>query len=248
MEALAHGAVDAIGKDGLTRPAAMSNLCQRLFEAAQARITPRAARPEPLDHSRYQWGGKLVLLGASTGGVEALEQLLGRLPPNAPPVVVVQHMPPAFLQSLARRMAGLIAPRVTLARDGMALEPGLVCFAPGGPQHLELRPALGCRSWHWCPARPRPGHRPAVDRLFRSALPLAEDVIAGLLTGMGRDGAAGMLALRRAGARTLAQDEHSSTIWGMPRAAWEGGAAEAQLSLPQMAEEMLRLSGRLDPP
>ncbi|WP_168222982.1 chemotaxis-specific protein-glutamate methyltransferase CheB [Oceanicola sp. D3] len=245
VEALAKGAIDCLGKDGFGRPDGAAEVTDRIFDASLARVEPRASRPVPRDHSSFRWNGRLVLIGSSTGGVEALERVLGGMPPNAPPIVVVQHMPPQFMESLAHRLSGLIAPRVALAREGLEVTQGMVVFAPGGAHHLELvhtpRAAPRCRMVE---APLMSGHRPSVDRLFFSAEPMAPQCLAVLLTGMGRDGASGMLALRDAGARSLAQSRESSTVWGMPRVAWETGAAEALVPLDGMGAKILSLCGR----
>ncbi|WP_315898603.1 chemotaxis-specific protein-glutamate methyltransferase CheB [Vannielia litorea] len=247
IEALALGAIDCLGKDGFGRPEKAADVAERIFEASLARVEPRASRPVPVSHTEFIWNGKIVLIGSSTGGVEALEQVLGAMPSNAPPIVVVQHMPAQFMESLAHRLSGRLAPRVGLARDGMALTQGMVVFAPGGPCHLEMAagPGLG--------ALPRcrlvegdlvSGHRPSVDRLFSSAVNVAPRSLAILLTGMGQDGAKGLLELRGGGARTLAQSKESSTVWGMPRVAWETGAAEALVPLNDIGGQILQICGR----
>ncbi|MDF1872051.1 chemotaxis-specific protein-glutamate methyltransferase CheB [Vannielia sp.] len=249
IEALAMGAVDAVGKDRLAEPGAVQNLCDRIHDAAQARVVKRITRAPWVDHAQFRWNGRIIMIGSSTGGVEALERVLGGMPSNAPPVVVVQHMPQHFMESLTRRLAGRLTPRVVLARNGLELEQGMIAFAPGGPHHLALRPGR-CPQALPCTVLEEGslvnGHQPSVDHLFYSAQAFAKRVVAVLLTGMGRDGAEGMLALRRAGASSLAQDEHSSTVWGMPRVAWEIGAAEAQVSLDHMAAALLDLCGQTE--
>ena len=247
VRALARGAIDCIGKDMLSAPGAAAEAIDRIFEASLARVGPRAARPVAPDHESFSWNGRLVLIGASTGGVEALERVLGGLPSNGPPVAVVQHMPAVFLESLVHRFSGLLAPRVVLARDGMQMSQGTVVFAPGGASHLELHPERGPNAPPVCrllEGPPEQGHRPSVDRLFASAGPFAGQVLAVLLTGMGRDGAGGMLALRRAGAGTLAQSRESSTVWGMPRVAREIGAAQRLIPLEGIAAEILKQCGK----
>ncbi|WP_422076589.1 chemotaxis-specific protein-glutamate methyltransferase CheB [Vannielia sp.] len=247
VEALALGAIDCLGKQGLDRPDRAADAADRIYEASLARVEPRASRPVAEEHSRFHWNGRIVLIGSSTGGVEALERVLGAMPPNAPPIVIVQHMPPQFMESLAHRFSGLIAPRVTLARNGLPLTQGMVVFAPGGSHHLELQPALSPRELPLCrlvEGPPVSGHRPSVDRLFHSLEALAPRLLAVLLTGMGRDGAEGMLALRAAGARTVAQSRESSTVWGMPRVAWETGAAEEQVPLGSIGGRILEICGR----
>jgi two-component system chemotaxis response regulator CheB len=187
----------------------------------------------------YEPDGRLLVIGSSTGGVEALSELISSLPENCPPTAIVQHMPPDFTASLAARLDRLNAPKVVEAFDGAALEPGCVYIAPGGTKHLEVQDNNGLR----CRLRAGPpvsGHSPSVDVLFTSAAQVAKtNAIGVILTGMGRDGAQGLLAMREAGARTIGQDEATSLIYGMPRAAFEVGAVERQLPLDRIANAVL---------
>lgn len=182
-----------------------------------------------------------MLLGASTGGVEALLEVLSHFPADCPPTAIVQHMPAGFTASFAGRLDKFCAAQVAEARDGDALKPGHIYLAPGGAAHLEI---AGRHDWRCRLIEDglTSGHRPSVDRLFQSAARLfAKDCVAALLTGMGRDGAAGLLALRQTGAITLAQDEASSVVYGMPRAAIELNAAAAQLPLEKIGPELIRI-------
>ncbi|RLL62873.1 chemotaxis-specific protein-glutamate methyltransferase CheB [Sinirhodobacter hankyongi] len=241
LEALALGAVECIGKPvsgGFT--AAFGSLADLLVAAAGARLRLPGRRLRVAPATGFDWNGRIVLIGSSTGGVDALETLLAGFPENCPPTLITQHMPEGFLVSFAKRLAGRIAPRMVLAREGEPLVQGMVAMAPGGETHLELAPGLAPR----CRLRRGEkvgGYRPSVDVLFRSAEPVAERTVAVLLTGMGRDGAAGMLALRQGGARCLAQDEETSVVFGMPRAALEIGAAERPVALPEMSAAILDL-------
>lgn len=244
VTALSLGAVDCVGKpegpgDGRVFP----DLAEKLLVAAGANLSARLARPGEERNSGNPpacrgWNGRVLLIGASTGGVDALERLLRGFPPDCPPTVIVQHMPDNFLASFAGRLDATIAPRVTRATDGAPLLQGCVMLAPGEGRHLHLHPGRVpfCRLQ---PGDKRNGHRPSVDVAFESALFMAPRVIAALLTGMGRDGAEGLLALRGKGAATLAQDAGSSVIWGMPRAGWENGGAEVLVPIDAMAEAML---------
>lgn len=183
--------------------------------------------------------GKLVLIGASTGGVDALLAVLSALPADVPPVAVVQHTGQGFSESLIRLLDRRCSVTVEAAHEGMELRHGRVCVAAGCPGHMRLRSNKPYRIG----VEPGPlvsGHLPSVDALFQSAVPFAKNVIAVLLTGMGRDGAEGLLALRRAGAMTIGQDENSSVVYGMPRAAWEIGAVRQQLPLSDIAVAILR--------
>ncbi len=191
----------------------------------------------------FIWNQKMVLIGASTGGVDALECILKEFPANAPPTAISQHMPAKFLDRFAERIDRMVAPRVVIAENGQPLEQGHVYLAPGGRSHLRI---AGTTNLH-CEIFEGPavsGHWPSVDVLFSSGVPHADRVVAGLLTGMGRDGAAGLLKLRSAGAQTLIQDQKTSVVFGMPRIAEEMGAAELVLPLGKIAAEVLRMTSR----
>lgn len=245
VEALSRGAFDCIGKpQGAFSAQALGSLADLVITAASANLRPRTIvqKPAPPAHSRYFWNGTYVLIGSSTGGVEALEQVLSHYPDNGPPTVITQHMPASFLASFAQRLNERFAPTIALATEGAALRPGHVYIAPGGETHLRLDIAMLPR----CSLVEGPkqsGHRPSVDVLFHSAVPLARKALAIMLTGMGRDGADGMLALRQSGARTFAQDEASSVVFGMPRMALENGAAEAALPLSDIGPQILEITG-----
>ncbi len=183
--------------------------------------------------------GKLILIGASTGGVDALLTVLSALPADCPPVAVVQHTGQGFSDSLIRLLDRRCTVSVEAAQDGMELRSGHVCVAAGCPGHMRLRSNIPYRIG----LEPGPlvsGHLPSVDALFQSAVRAASNVVAVLLTGMGRDGAEGLLALRNGGAMTIGQDEHSSVVYGMPKAAWEIGAVRQQLPLDEIAGAILR--------
>jgi two-component system chemotaxis response regulator CheB len=187
---------------------------------------------------------RLIALGASTGGVEALAEVLAAFPADCPPTIVVQHMPEFFTRSFAGRLDGLCAARVEEAWDGAPLERGRVWLAPGGARHLEIAACGGC-SVRLFEADPVNRHRPSVDVAFRSAARcVGRGAAAALLTGMGRDGALGLREMREAGARTYAQDRDSSAVWGMPRAALELGAVAETTPLSQIATSLL---GSLQP-
>jgi two-component system chemotaxis response regulator CheB len=199
---------------------------------------PTQPRPSATGPARADW---LILIGASTGGIDALLHILSVFPADCPPTAIVQHTGAAFSDSLIRLLDRSCAARVVAAQSGLPLEPGTVIVGAGCPGHLRLRPGPPVKT----EVRPGPavsGHLPSVDELFLSALPLAPRVVAALLTGMGRDGAEGLLALRKAGATTIAQDEASSVVYGMPRVAWEIGAAQHRLALDRIGQELLTRS------
>ena len=183
----------------------------------------------------------MIAIGSSTGGVEALVTVLSQFPANCPPTVITQHMPASFTTSFAARLNKMCAPTVTEASDGAVLQPGHIFIAPGGDAHLEVTGAktLRCRLVETGPVN---GHRPSVDVLFNSVAQCAGGSAVGIiLTGMGRDGAAGLLEMRNRGARTIGQDESSSVVYGMPKAAHELGAVERQLHLNRISGAVLNL-------
>jgi two-component system chemotaxis response regulator CheB len=241
LEALALGAVDCVAKPSSGGLEAFEELPAKVRAAAGARVRPPrvqpAAAPRALDHSPE---GRLIALGSSTGGVEALITVLSQFPANCPATVITQHMPAAFTRSFAERLNRLSAPQVEEAYDGAPLAPGRVYVAPGGERHTEVvgTSQLRCRVQAGEPVN---GHRPSVDVLFHSvARTLGRRAVGAILTGMGRDGAQGLLAMREAGARTVGQDEASSVVYGMPRAAFEIGAVERQAPLDRIAGELLK--------
>lgn len=246
ITALSLGAVDCIDlKRVHGAPDIRSKLTETLLAAAGASLKPLggtgAAERGPVEQA-YQWGGQVTLIGSSTGGVDALERVLSRFPENGPPTFVAQHMPENFLASFARRLDGAVAPRVRLAETGLRAEAGTVYLAPGGRYHLSLR-AADIPSCRLVEDDGRHLYVPSVDILFRSALPMAGSVVAVVLTGMGRDGADALLALRQAGARTIVQDAATAVIDGMPGAARANGAAEAVLPLDEIGDKVLGLCG-----
>lgn len=178
---------------------------------------------------------KIVVIGASTGGTEAIKQVLETLPPDMPGMLITQHMPAGFTRSFAQRLNSLCALTVSEARDGERVLPGHVYLAPGGEQHLRLARSGANYVIELEASAPVNRHRPSVDVLFHSAAAVAgRNAIGVILTGMGKDGAAGMLAMRRAGAHTLAQDESSCVVYGMPREAVQAGAVEQIVPLAQI--------------
>lgn len=248
IEALSLGAVDCVGKPASADTAASFAMLPDLVAAAAcARVRPRhpgapsaaPAHPPGQPATRFQWNGRVVLIGSSTGGVEALERILMHYPADCPPTLITQHMPAEFLTSLAQRLDRTMAPRVALARDGAPLAPGYVHIAPGADTHLVVGagPTPACLL---VPGEKRNCHRPSADVLFESAARLGPRAVGVVLTGMGVDGAAGLLRMRMAGALCLAQDRESSVVWGMPRVALENGAAERAVPLLEMGPEILR--------
>ena len=182
-------------------------------------------------------GWKTVVIGASTGGVEALIRVLSDYPETGPPTLIVQHISANFLPGLAQRLDRHCAATVRPAAANDRLAPGLVLLAPGNDRHLSIvAPGHRCRL---TPGAPVSGHRPSVDVLFHSAAALGPAAVGVLLTGMGRDGAEGLAAMRRAGSWTIGQDEASSTVYGMPRAAHQMGAVAQQLPISRIGSALL---------
>lgn len=244
LQALELGAVDCIGKprDGDIR-AAFRPLPDMIRAAANSRVRSRnAAAPTPAPTSNFRPNRNLVAIGSSTGGVEALQTVLQTYPANCPPTVITQHMPPVFTRNFAMRLDKTCAPTVCEAEDGMAIQPGHVYLAPGGDAHLKVEGAgsnLRCKLFASGTVN---GHRPSVDVLFDSvAAAVGGRAVGVILTGMGRDGAAGLKRMRDAGARTIGQDEASCVVYGMPRAAHELGAVEKQLPLTRISAAVLEL-------
>lgn len=240
IAALALGAVDCVVKPGADHPSSFQELPAKVKAAARVRRRPPGPEAQaPAPRTGYQPDDRIVAIGSSTGGVEALIAVLQHFPENCPPTLITQHMPPLFTRSLASRLDRMCRPAVREASHGAPVGPGLVYIAPGGEQHLEL----AGRATLSCVLKPGPavnGHCPSVDRLFASVARTAGARAVGVvLTGMGRDGAEGLLEMRRAGARTLAQDEASSVVYGMPKAAFESGAAERQLDLARIGPAVL---------
>jgi two-component system chemotaxis response regulator CheB len=187
----------------------------------------------------------VVAVGASTGGPQALQSLLeGLRRAPRPPILVVQHIAPEFQGGLADWLREVSGIDVRLAFEGERVPPGAVRLAPQG-SHMKLRPDGTLQLDSTTP--PRRGHRPSVDELFRSCAGWGGRALGVLLSGMGRDGVEGLLEMRRAGAATLVQDEGSSVVFGMPRAALDAGAAELALPPAALARHVLELCAREEP-
>ena len=189
-------------------------------------------------------GSRIIFVGASTGGTEAVKTFLLGIPAACPPILIVQHMPESFTGSFAARLNSLCQPRVVEAQGGETLTSGTVYVAPGH-SHLKVRRSASGYATELSKSLPVNRHRPSVDVLFDSAAELVgRNAIGVILTGMGKDGAAGLLRMRAAGARTLGQDEASCVVYGMPREVVLIGALECVLSLPELAARVLLLVGR----
>jgi two-component system chemotaxis response regulator CheB len=243
LRALEIGAFDCVAKPSIHNQNSFDQLAEKVKAAAKSRRRPgppRAAAPRPLT-SAFTPDGRLIAIGSSTGGVEALITILSKFPANCPPTLISQHMPPTFTKSFAERLNKLCAAEVREATEGAPLKPGMIYLAPGSA-HLELAGTTAPRV-RLSEAERVNGHRPSVDVMFASVLRAVGNRAVGvILTGLGRDGAEGLLALRRAGADTIGQDEASAVVYGMPKAAFELGAVATQLPLERIAERMLSLT------
>lgn len=254
LRALELGAVDYVAKPtqrlSESFGALKEAICSKVKMAATARVrgAGTARRPAAVsaqaaaaasDGSAAPSHLDAIAIGASTGGVEALGELLSAVPPGAPGILVVQHMPGNFTGRFAARLDAILPLKVVEAQDGAAILPGCVYIGPGG-RHLALARETGgklvCRVTEG-PAES--GHVPSVDHLFRSMAQLGNRTVGVILTGMGRDGAAGLKLMREAGALTIAQDAATSVVYGMPRVAVELDAAAAVLPLSRIAGAML---------
>jgi two-component system, chemotaxis family, protein-glutamate methylesterase/glutaminase len=263
LDALDLGAVDYIAKPIVNEVHGLREAAQEIVakvkSAAGAQVRRLVDAPVIKVEENYsadvvlpkrkplsvQSAERIIAIGASTGGTEAIKEVLARLPSSAPGIVVVQHIPKAFSTAFAARMNALCELEVCEATDGLPILAGHAYIAPGDQHLLVARagPRYICRL---SDAAPVNRHKPSVDVLFRSvAQAAAEKGVGVILTGMGKDGAIGMKEMREAGAATLAQDEHSSVVWGMPGAAWEIGAAQTLHPVTTIAAQVLaHLSGR----
>lgn len=256
LEALSRGASDYVAKPKGGDPAsALDVLASELIPKIKihaARRSPHPARaaaaPPPAAGVKMGKGAAAataVCIGTSTGGPNALSEVLRVLPAGLPvPVLIVQHMPPMFTRLLAERLTAQCALPVQEGAEGMRVEPGQGYLAPGG-FHMEVR-RDGRGEWiHLHENPPENSCRPAVDVLFRSAAAVyGRELLAVVLTGMGQDGMRGCQAVKAAGGAVLVQDEATSVVWGMPRAVYEAGLQDAVFPLGEMGGEIL---GRLRP-
>lgn len=256
FEAFEAGAVDIVPKPRIDTRQALLECSARLREAvksaARARVRPRIERrpiekkltadaiiPPPVPGRSRPMTERIVCIGVSTGGTEALNDVLEVLPPHCPGILIVQHMPQGFTAAFARRLDGLCQIQVKEADDGEPVLPGCAYIAPGARHMLLQRTSL---RYHIAikDGPPVSRHRPSADVLFRSAAQYAGSNALGIImTGMGDDGARGLMEMRKLGAATRAQDEESSVVFGMPKEAIACGAVEKVVSLHQIPREIM---------
>ena len=270
LDALAVGAVDYLPKPKLDVAATLGDygdeLRAKVKVAAQARVRtysgPATAQPEMLQvasrfaadavlaklppRRQFRTTDRIIAIGASTGGTEAIKDVLIQLPADTPGIVIAQHIPKAFSTPFARRMNACCQVTVYEAEDGQQILPGHVYIAPGDRHLLLVRDGARyvCRLEDGSPVN---RHKPSVDVLFRSVAQQAgRNAVGVILTGMGKDGAAGLKEMRDAGSPTIAQDEATSVVWGMPREAVLLGAAEQVLPLQQIPMRLCALAELMD--
>ena len=253
IRALEHGAVDVVAKprlgvrDFLNESA--DALVDTLRAASKARLRIAAAAPVATEKASpivvAPPSATIIAAGASTGGTEAIREFLQRMPANAPPIAIVQHMPEGFTDAFARRLNDLVTMEVREARDGDRFTPGLALIAPGD-RHLLVR-RRGASYYAELSDGPRVSrHKPSVDALFRSVAHAAgANALGVIMTGMGADGADGMLELRQSGAFTIAQNEATCTVFGMPKEAIARGGVHSVLPLQRLADAALAFTSAI---
>jgi two-component system chemotaxis response regulator CheB len=248
LEALEEGAVEVLSKPGGAY--SVGDMSVQLKERIRAAARVKMLRTSPSDITRApvkmmtnglsETTQKIIAIGASTGGTEALKEVLVPMPANAPGILVVQHMPAHFTTAFAERLNGLCSVQVREARDGDSVISGQALIAPGN-FHMLLRRS-GARYYVAVKEGPFVHHqRPSVDVLFNSVAQYAgKNAVGVILTGMGADGAQGLLKMKQAGARTIAQDEESCVVFGMPKEAIKAGAVDRIVPLSQICQEVIR--------
>lgn len=248
FDALNAGAVDFITKPSSYSPDRVQNfiydLTYKIKAASRAKIIKNGSAEITAVTNNTEAeadAGKIIAIGASTGGTEAISQIISALPKSMPGIVIVQHIPPVFSGIFAQRINSTASLEVKEAENGDYAEPGKVLIAPGD-RHMRVR-KVGDRYKVECfEGEKVNGHRPSVDVLFESVARAAgPNAVGVILTGMGHDGAKGLLEMRRRGARTIGQDEASSVVYGMPKSAYDIGAVEKQVPLSQIVRTLVTI-------
>lgn len=235
---LQYGAAEMITRsdaDFINEPRALENLLSTKIKSAYAKYNTDASR---LIKHEFGAFNKIIAIGSSTGGTETVLEILKDLPADAPPVLIVQHMPPVFTRLYAERLHGICKMSVWEAHNGDTLKRGLALLAPGDLQ-MTLEAKDGGYRVRCSPGEKESGHCPSVDVLFRSVAAVGAKAVGVILTGMGKDGALGLLEMRRNGAMTFGQDEESCVVYGMPMEAYEIGAVAKQLPAGEMARAIM---------
>lgn len=246
IQALELGAIDFVAKPKADERRALNDAAEELIEkvivAAKAKIVSQKTPQKPIKQTLTHRGKiQLISIGSSTGGIEALREVLIPLPAEMPPIVIAQHIPAKFSTSFANRMNQECELTVTEAKHQMPIEAGHVYIAPG-EFHLQIQPSGGSYVCNVNQNERVNKHRPSVDVLFNSVAKHSKDKAIGImLTGMGRDGAKGMYAMYQAGAHTVAQDQDTSVVWGMPGAAVEMGGVTEQQPLNKVSKRLVYL-------
>lgn len=246
FDAMSVGAVDFVTKPNVQIPnsveAFLHELIAKIKIARQSKITTRSIPESKVSDSLKVDPDKLIAIGSSTGGTEAIFSILSRLTPTMPGIVIVQHIPPIFSRMFAERLNQQTQFTVKEAQNGDFVEPGKVLIAPGD-YHMRVKKTGGLYKVEVFQGDKVNGHCPSVDILFESVAKAAgEKAIGVILTGMGYDGAKGLLTMRRSGSRTIGQDMASSVVYGMPKVAFNIGAVEKQVDLSNLPKVLCALS------
>lgn len=253
FDALNAGAVDFVAKPSAVNQTQIeafikNELLVKIKIASVAKVS-RFKRALPQEETKPAVAGNkdvVIAIGASTGGTEAIAAVLKEFDTDIPGVVLVQHMPPGFTQMYANRLNEECRVRVKEAKSGDVVRPGQVLVAPGGDQHMQLVKMNGSYQVVLKNAPKVNGHCPSVDVLFDSVAKVAgKKAIGIILTGMGGDGAKGLLEMKKAGARTIGQDESTCIVYGMPKVAYDLGAVEYQEKLPEIAKRTYGILSRM---
>ena len=255
FDAMQAGAIDFIGKPssqaGFDQDQFVQELLQKIKIAATARVRStavspvRSAAPAIASPSRLRMSRatpkSVIAIGASTGGTEAIIEVIKKFPASTPGIVIVQHMPPVFTKMYAERVDKICAMSVSEAQNGDRVKQGTILIAPGGDQQMYLRQDAGGYYVALTPGDKVSGHCPSVDVLFDSVAKTAgRNAVGVLLTGMGADGAKGLTDMRKTGAHTIGQNEESCVVYGMPMVAYNMGGVAEQLPLSSIGDAVLR--------
>jgi len=248
FDAMNAGAVDFVSKPDFKSPDAVKNfilnLIKKIKEVHGAKIDKSVEQIEKVDYNMKVDEARIVAIGASTGGTQALSKVILSLPYNMPGMVIVQHIPPRFSQMFADRLNNQSHFKIAEAKHGDYIKPNHIFIAPGD-KHMQIRKIGSKYKIELFMAAKVSGHCPSIDVLFESvAKHYGSNAVGIILTGMGHDGAKGLLKMKRSGAKTLGQDESTSVVYGMPKIAYEVGAVDRQLSLNQIPKTLCSLLRR----